>query len=217
MAKAVTQSFRVGLSMLLLIGALLVLQLRSSGEAVPIRKPLDNFPTAVGAWQGREDTILEPDILNLLKAKDYLVRRYQDPAGRSLWLFIGYWDSQRKGAQPHSPKNCLPGGGWEPLEASRLTVALPRPYSPITVNRYLVQKGSDQQVVFYWYQSQGSSIASELEARVNMVKSSIVRHRTDGALVRVSSPVYDSVQQTSSSVVKYIEALYPILSEYLPD
>ena len=212
-----TQRARVALSVSLLIGALLALQLRSSGEAVPIRKPLDGFPSAVGEWQGREGTILELDILNLLKAKDYLVRRYQDPAGRSLWLFIGYWDSQRKGAQPHSPKNCLPGGGWEPLEASRLAVSLPRPFAPITVNRYLIQKNRDQQVVLYWYQSQGRVVAGELEARLEMVKNSIVRHRTDGALVRVSSPVYGSMQETSDRVVKYIQAMYPVLDEYLPD
>ena len=211
------QPFRVALSISLLFGALLVLHLRSSGEAVPIRKPLDSFPTAIGEWQGREGAILELDVLNILKTKDYVVRRYQDPAGRSLWLFIGYWDSQRKGAQPHSPKNCLPGGGWEPLEASRVTITLPRPFAPITVNRYLIQKDRDQQLVFYWYQSQGSAVAGEVQARVEMVKNSIVRHRTDGALVRVSAPVSRSVQETSDRVVGYIQALYPILGEHLPD
>jgi EpsI family protein len=211
------QPFRVALSISLLIGALLVLHLRSPGEAVPIRKPLDSFPSAVGEWQGREGTIFELDVLNMLKAKDYVMRRYQDPAGRNLWLFIGYWDSQRKGAQPHSPKNCLPGGGWEPLEASRVTIPLSQSFTRITVNRYLLQKDRDQLVVFYWYQSQGSAVAGEMEARVEMVKNSIVRHRTDGALVRISSPVHGSVQETSDRVVRYIQALYPILGEYLPD
>ncbi len=184
------QPVRVGLSVSLLIGALLVLHLRSSGEAVPIRKSLDSFPTAVGDWQAREGALLELDTLNVLKAKDYLMRRDQDPSGKSLWLFIAYWDSQRKGAQPHSPRNCLPGGGWEPLEASRVTIPLPPPLAPITVNRFLIQKDRDQQVV---------------------------RHRTDGALVRVSSPVYGGVQDTSDRLVRYIQAMYPILGEYLPD
>ena len=212
-----TQPYRLGLSLSLLIGALLVLQLRTSGEAVPIRKSLDSFPTAVGSWQAREGALLELDTLNVLKAKDYLMRRDQDPSGKSLWLFIAYWDSQRKGAQPHSPKNCLPGGGWEPLEASRMTIPLPRPMGSITVNRYLIQKDQDQQVVFYWYQSQGKAIAGEVAARAEMMKNSIVRHRTDGALVRVSSPVSDGVQETSDRLVRYIQAVYPILAEYLPD
>jgi EpsI family protein len=194
-----------------------VLHLRSSGEAVPIRKPLDSFPSAVGEWQAREGVIVDPDTMNVLKAKDYLMRRDQDRQGRSVWLFIGYWQSQRKGAQPHSPKNCLPGGGWEPLEASTVTIALPKPFAPITVNRYVIQKNRDQQLVYYWYQSQGKATAGEVAARLEMMKNSIVRHRTDGALVRVSSPVYDSVRETSDRIVKYIQEMYPFLGEFLPD
>ena len=210
------QSVRVTVSISLLIGALLILQLRSSGEAVPIRKPLDTFPDTVGQWQGRGGTIFESETLNVLRVKDYVMRRYQDPAGRSLWLFIGYWDSQRKGAQPHSPTNCLPGAGWEPLAASTVSITLSSSLEPIGVNRYLVQKDRDQQVVFYWYQSQGKATAGEVRARVEMMKNSIVRHRTDGALVRVSSPVYGSVEETSDHLVSYIQALYPVLDDYLP-
>jgi EpsI family protein len=211
------QPVRVGLSLSLLIGALLVLHLRSPGEAVPIRKSLDSFPSAVGAWQAREGVLLEPDILNVLKAKEYLLRRDQDPSGRSVWLFIAYWDTLRKGVTPHSPRNCLPGSGWEPLEASMVTIPLPQPFAPIMVNRYLIQKDRDQQVVLYWYQSQGRAIAGEMAARVQLVKNSIARHRTDGAIVRVSSPVYGSVQDTSDRLVRYVQAMYPVLGEYLPD
>ena len=98
-----------------------------------------------------------------------------------------------------------------------MTIPLPRPMGSITVNRYLIQKDQDQQVVFYWYQSQGKAIAGEVTARAEMIKNSIVRHRTDGALVRVSSPVSDGVQETSDRLVRYIQAVYPILAEYLPD
>ena len=211
------QPVRVGLSLSLLIGALLVLHFRSPGEAVPIRKSLDSFPSAVGAWQARGGVLLEPEIVNVLKAKEYLLRRDQDPSGQSVWLFIAYWDTLRKGATPHSPKNCLPGDGWEPLEASMVTIPLPQPLTAIMVNRYLIQKDRDQQVVLYWYQSQGRTIAGEMAARVQLVKNSIARHRTDGALVRVSSPVYGSVQDTSDRLVSYVQAVYPVLGDYLPD
>jgi EpsI family protein len=211
------QFARVALSVSLLIGALLVLHLRSPGEAVPIRESLHRFPVAVGEWRGHGGAILDLETLKVLKAKDYVMRRYQDPEGRSLWLFIGYWDSQRKGAQPHSPRNCLPGGGWEPVDASMVTIPLAQGLAPITVNRYVIQKGRDQQIVFYWYQSQGKATAGEIAARLEMMKSSIVRHRTDGALVRVSSPVYGSAQDTSDRLVKYVQAMYPVLGEYLPD
>ncbi len=211
------QPIRLLVSCSLLLGALLFLSFRSTGEAVPIRTPLDSFPETLGAWQGREATIFEVEILNILKANDYLMRRYVDPAGRSLWLYIGYWETQRKGAQPHSPRNCLPGSGWEPLEATRLTIPLPPPYAPLTVNRYLVQKDRAQQIVFYWYDAQGRPMAGEVAARIEMVKSAIFRNRTDGALIRVSSPVYGSVAETSNLLVKYVQAMYPVLSQHLPD
>ena len=208
---------RVAVSLALLIGAALLPQFRASVEGVPIARPLSSLPTAIGGWEARSGSVLDPEILDMLKPKDYVMRRYQDPEGRSLWLFIGYWDSQRKGAQPHSPKNCLPGSGWEPLEATRTTIPLPAPLPPITVNRYLVQKDRDQQVVFYWYQHHGGAVAGDLEARLNMARNAILGYRTDGALVRVSAPVQGSIEQTSDRLVKYIQAMYPTLHDYLPD
>jgi EpsI family protein len=212
-----SQAVRVLVSAAILAGALLGLHLRSAGEAVPIRKPLDTLPTTLGEWQGRGGTIFDAKILNNLKVTDYVMRDYVDPTGRGLNLYIGYWDTQRKGAQIHSPKNCLPGAGWEPVEASFVTLSLPPPHPPITVNRYLIQKERAQQLVFYWYQSQGQAIAGEVPARIAMVKSSLVRNRTDGALIRVLSPIYGSVPETSERLVAYVQAIYPILVDYLPD
>ena len=202
---------------LLLLGALLVLQLRSTGEAVPVRKEFDTFPTVIGTWQAKASSNLDPEIVNFLKVNDYVMQSYHDTDGRQLWLYVGYWATQRKGAQIHSPQNCLPGNGWEPIEASLVTVVLPGPYAPITVNRYLIQKDREQQVVLYWYQSQGKAVAGELAAKVDMVRSAILRNRTDGALVRVSAPVSGGVADTTDSLVRYVQKLYPILVEYLPE
>lgn len=211
-----TLPVRATIACLLLLGALLAVQLRSRGEVVPIRRSLDSFPTSIGTWTARQTSNLDPEIVNVLKVSDYVMQRYADASGRTLWLYIGYWSSQRKGAQIHSPRNCLPGGGWEPIEASRLTVDLPAPYPPIVVNRYLIQRERDQQVVLYWYQSQGKAIPGELTAKVEMVRSAMTRNRTDGALVRVSAPVVGSAAATTESLARYVQALYPILGEYLP-
>jgi EpsI family protein len=204
-------------SLVILLGALLLLQLRSTGEAVPIRKPLDSFPVTLGEWQARGGTILGTRILDKLKLTDYVLRNYVDGAGRGVSLYIGYWDTQRKGAVIHSPKNCLPGVGWEPVEASLLTIAVPAPYPSITVNRYLIQKDRDQQVVLYWYHSQRQAIAGEVPARIAMVKSALLRNRTDGAIVRIISPTYGSIRETDERLVAYVQAVYPILGDYLPD
>jgi EpsI family protein len=206
------------LSGAVLLGALLALQLRSPGEAVPIRRALDAFPDAIGGWQTRQDSPLQTEIVSFLKIDDYLMRRYVDEAGRSLWLYVGYWASQRKGAaQVHSPRNCLPASGWEPIEASRLTIDVAGPQRTLTVNRYLIQKDREIQVVVYWYQAQGTPIAGEIPAKIQMVRSAIFRNRTDGALVRVSSPVSGGVTDTTERLVRYVQALYPLLGEYLPD
>jgi EpsI family protein len=212
-----SQAARVSVSLAILLGALLVLQLRSTGEAVPIRKALDSVPTTLGEWQAREGTILGTEILGKLKLTDYVLRDYVDGAGRELYLYIGYWDTQRKGAVIHSPKKCLPGKGWEPVEASLVTIPLRPPHPPITVNSYLVQKDREQMVVMYWYHSQGSAIAGEVPARIAMVKSALLRNRTDGAVVRVMSPVYGSARETSDRLVAYVQTLYPALGGYLPD
>ena len=95
---------------------------RPYSPATLLPRSLDTFPAGIGGWQGREATTLETDELNVLRVHDYLMRRYADPDGRSLFLYIGYWDTQRKGAQPHSPKNCLPGAGWEPLDRQGVRV-----------------------------------------------------------------------------------------------
>jgi EpsI family protein len=201
----------------LLVAALVLLSLRSAGEAVPLPRPLEAFPTSVGEWQMRGASVLDTGSLQVLKVTDYLVRRYVGGDGHNVWLYIGYWDTQRRGAQAHSPRNCLPGSGWEPVEASLLTISLGEGRTPLTVNRYLVQKDREQQLVFYWYQAQGRTVAGEIEAKLEMVRSSIVRNRTDGAVIRVSSPVEGGVAATSDRLAAYVRALDPLLRTHLPE
>lgn len=205
------------MSLAILLAALLILQLRSTGEAVPIRKALDSFPTRVEEWQVREGTILGAEILGKLRLTDYVLRHYVDGTGRDVSLYIGYWDTQRKGAVIHSPKKCLPGKGWEPVEASLVSIPLRPPHSSIVVNQYLVQRDREQMVVLYWYHSQGRAIAGEVPARIAMVKNALVRNRTDGAIVRVMSPVSGGIQGTTDHLVAYVQALYPALGDYLPN
>ena len=192
------------------------LQFFTATESVPIRASLDSFPSAVGSWRGAEYEIIDDESMAILKATDYVMRRYVDPDGRSLWLYIGYWQTQRKGAQIHSPKNCLPGGGWEPLETSTVTIATAAG-GEIEANRYVLQKGPQRQVVIYWFQAQGRAVAGETAAKIALVKSALAHNRSDGAIIRVSSPVYGSIGDTSALLTDYVRAMYPALREFLPD
>lgn len=208
---------RAGASVGVLLAAIAFLHLFRPGEAVPLRRPLETFPASLGEWQGREVTTLSNDVLDQLKLSDYLLRRYAHAEGESLWLYIGYWDTQRRGAQIHSPKHCLPGGGWNPLEAERVNVPISSGGDTIGVNRYLLQKGSSFLLVAYWFQTQGEAISSELDAKIALVKSSLLRHRSDAALVRVSAEVSGDPGQTWARLEDYIRKLYPTLSEFLPE
>jgi EpsI family protein len=199
----------------LIAGALLVVQFRSHGESVAIQRPLADFPEQLTDWRFQEGSLLDEKTLAILKMSEYILRRYTDPAGRSLWLYVGYWDAQRKGAQIHSPKNCLPGSGWEPLQASRVSVAV-APNEAVAVNRYLIQKDQHQQLATYWYYSQGVPVASEVDAKLLGIKNAILHDRTDGALIRLLSPIYGNVEQTFEMQVAYIKVMYPQLRQYLP-
>jgi EpsI family protein len=208
---------RVAVSGALLLGALWLLQLRSSGEAVPLRRSLDAVPMSVGAWQGRESTQIEAKALSILKLDDYVMRRYSEATGRSVGLYIAYWATQRRGALIHSPKNCLPGSGWEPVEATTIAIPLPAPYAPIVVNRYVVQKDREMQLALYWYQSRGRVMAGEVAAKIEMVRGAITQNRTDAALVRVLTPVQGGIPEATDRLVRYVQALYPLLGEFLPE
>src|SRR5262249_23311271 len=116
-----------------------------------------------------------------------------------------------------SPKHCLPGAGWEPVEVRQVAVLLNEPLGTLMVNRYLVQKDQDQLLVLYWYQSGGQAVASEVDAKLQLVRNAILHNRTEGALIRTLSPIYGSLQETFDLHVNYIREMSPILGQFLPD
>jgi EpsI family protein len=131
-------------------------------------------------------------------------------------LYVGYYQSQRTGETIHSPKNCLPGSGWEPVRAGHLTIAMAAAPA-IVVNEYLVEKGPAQYLVLYWYQAHGRVIASEYSGKVWLVFDGITRNRTDAALIRVLTPTRDGEDQARTRAVQFVQALYPRLNTFIPD
>ena len=197
----------------------------SRAEALPPRAPLGTLPFQLGEWQGRRDADLTPQIVTLLGVDDYLLRTYASRAdGRFVGLYIGYHDSQRQGDTIHSPLNCLPGAGWQPLEQNRLTVSVRPTHEAgttrvIEINDVLIGKGLDRQVVLYWYQSHRRVVASEYWGKIFTVTDAIRYNRTDAALVRVVVPVNDgaSASQARDGAVSFIQTLFPLLGQHLPN
>lgn len=199
----------------LLVCALVFLHGVSHGERMSLRRPLREIPLTLGSWTG-EERPLEQRIVEAAGVDDYLNRIYTDPAGNPVRLYLGYYGTQRTGDTIHSPKNCLPGSGWEPVGAGRLAIAVPNGAN-IVVNDYLVEKGLDRQLVLYWYHARGRVEASEYWAKVWLVSDAITRNRTDGALVRLVTPTRDGEGRARARAVEFAQALYPHLNKFVPD
>jgi EpsI family protein len=195
----------------------------TSSEVVPIRQSLGLFPMQIENWTGRPRPAFRADVLRVLGVDDYLTRFY-GRTGSVVDLYVGYYNSQRQGDTIHSPLNCLPGAGWEPSSRSLLSIPVradefDSDSHAIEVNRVVVQKGLDRQLVLYWYQSHGRVIANEYVGRSLMVLDAIRLNRTDGSMVRVVAPLSDdgrADRAAQQSAVDFVQAMFPLLNSYLP-
>jgi EpsI family protein len=208
-------SVRLWITAGLLVGALVLLHTVSHGETVVPHQPLRELPYTLGDWTGKEQPF-EARIIQAVGVSDYTNRVYSSQRGRFAQLYVGYYSSQRTGDTIHSPKNCLPGAGWDPVQSGYATISIPDGRQ-IVVNEYVIQQGLDKMLVFYWYQDRGRVIASEYSAKFWMVADSISRNRTDGALVRLITPLHADEVDARSRLVSFAQILYPHLEEVIPN
>jgi EpsI family protein len=211
--KLLQSKFLYAVTAVLIVQAVLFYS-ASHGEMVPLSAPLQSFPKNVGPWRTLQEGVIEKEELDVLKADDTLTRYYGNDRGAAN-LFVAFFKTQRQGQSPHSPKNCLPGSGWQPSETGQVDVAVPG--GSIHINKYVVAKGEAQSVVYYWYQSQGRAIADEFAAKFYLISDSIRHHRSDTALVRVVVPVINgNVDQAQALGVSFVRDFYPVVKAYLP-
>jgi EpsI family protein len=206
------------LSIVLLAGAAFIAR-ASRPEAIPTHELLAGLPMQIGDWKGQASPDMDSSVLAVLGVDDYINRVYYNlerfPAG----LYVGYYQSQREGDTIHSPLNCLPGAGWNPVKNNHISIAV-NGDSTIEINRIVIQKGMEKQVVLYWYQSHGRVVASEYWGKIYTVVDAIHNNRTDAALVRIICPVpgTDIGAETIAEkrAIDFITALFPSLSKFLP-
>jgi EpsI family protein len=191
-------------------------------EDTPLRASLATLPIELTDWKGLEDPPLSKEVLNVLRADDYLIRTYDNPKRGVVGLYVGFWKSQRQGDTIHSPLNCLPGAGWEPVSQThvKFTEAFGVAHAGATANRMIIQNGPDRQLVYYWYQSHGRAVASEYRSRLFLVADAVRTHRTDGAIVRVIAPIRadtaSAEQQADRDATAFIKRVVPELDRLLP-
>jgi EpsI family protein len=187
---------------------------------VPVRDvgALSQFPETVGGWRG-QDAPLEPDVVRSTGVDDYL-NRYYRAGGVAVGLFVAYYRSQQPGRAFHSPLNCLPGNGWEPIEKERIALSPDsHSVSSPTINKVLIEKGVDRQLVLYWYQTPTRVTASEYLSKVFLVRDALQTGRTDVAMVRITAPI-DPQDPAAQAValghaVPFAERVLPLLARGL--
>jgi EpsI family protein len=190
----------------------------SRREKTPPHKLLEEFSLADSNWALRQNVELDKETLEVLKADDILSRVYQNKSsGRVATLFVAYFESQRTGKAPHSPKNCLPGSGWVPSQSGMIDIAIVAEKEPIRVNRYVVSRGQNESVVLYWYQARNRIVASEYSAKIFTVADAIRYNRTDTSLVRVVMGVEDgNTRGATDTAISFVQSFFEPLRRYLP-
>jgi len=169
-------------------------------------------------WSG-SDIAIGQDVLDVLGSGDFMLRNYRSQTDREPYvnLFIAYFPTQRTGDTIHSPKNCLPGAGWRPVESSRINLELPD-HEPFQANRYVIAKGQDRQLVLYWYLAHNRALASEYWAKYYLVADSIKLHRSDGSLIRVTTPLQsgETIDVAQRRLLSLAGGIVPLLDQYVP-
>jgi EpsI family protein len=207
-------------SRLLLVACLMAatsgyLRLVAVTDLVPAADGLRALPLQIEGWHGRDEGRLDPETEAILQADTYIVRTYTRGSA-PLTLFVAYYGTQRAGHTMHSPLNCLPGTGWEWVERGRQRVSI-LPGREIETNRNIARKNGEQDLVYYWYQSRDRTVASDYRNKLLLVHDALALHRSDGALVRVTTPMLSADARPTDDAASFIRALYLPLTQHLPE
>lgn len=186
-------------------------------EVRPSRVSLSEFPARLESWEGQRSK-LEDVYLEALNLDDYLLADFRKPSGLPVNLWIAYYESQRKGRSTHSPKSCLPGGGWEFRSLAPHRVEIPGG-APITVNRGVIESNGQRELMYYWFQQRGRIVTNEYLVKWFLFEDAMTRNRTDGALVRLMVPIPSGASEADSDreLTRFTGLLTQQLSRYVPD
>ena len=211
-------SFRFGIVAVPMLATAIGLQSHSSTEIIAPHAPPSSLPSQIDDWKGT-DGVLDQATLDILGHPDYVVRDYENASQPQTWinLYVAYFPSQRAGDTIHSPDHCLPGAGWIPT--SREVIQLTRPDgSSFPVNRYVVAKSGERQLVLYWFQAHGRAVASEWQAKYYLISDSIRMNRSDGGLVRLITPMMEgeSSDAAQARLMKLGSQILPRLDSVIP-
>ncbi|MEH6591103.1 MAG: VPLPA-CTERM-specific exosortase XrtD [Halioglobus sp.] len=222
--SSVKQGRRTSMAPLIASTLLLVMAVPASlaiserEELVPDRKTFMYFPLLRGEWIGRERA-LEENVLKALDYPDYIQADYRQPDNNMpVNFYVAYYESQRAGSSIHSPRSCIPGGGWKISGLSQPEVGESNGLGPLKVNRLVISQGENSQLVYYWFAQRGRNITNEYLAKWFLFTDGLTMSRSDGALVRVITPVPPGtdIADADARLASFLKDFYPVLPDYLP-
>ncbi|WP_347985719.1 VPLPA-CTERM-specific exosortase XrtD [Methylomonas sp. AM2-LC] len=205
--------------LLLLVGGGISESIKGRVDIIPQRKAFVNFPAQIDSWVGHNE-LLGPEYLAQLKLTDYVITNYVKPGEKqAINFYSAYYQSQRKDAAVHSPRSCIPGDGWQIVQyEERSFPELQLEGQPLVVNRAIIEKGENRQLVYFWFQQRGRLLTNEYLVKWYLFYDAITLNRTDGALVRL---VINLDKSEDPAVVEqrlqaFLKAILPKLPDYLP-
>jgi exosortase D (VPLPA-CTERM-specific) len=206
-------------AVVLLLAAAGSLSLPDRPESIPQRTSFGAYPNTIGGWTGRREA-LEAVYLDSLALDDYYLADFTRATDPPINFYVAWYNSQRAGHSTHSPRSCLPGGGWQIKSLTQR--ALPGVHvgnEALRVNRVLIQLGSQRQLVYYWFQQRGRVITNEYAVKWYLFWDSLTRNRTDGALVRlvVALPAGGTDIASDRELTEFAAAAAPTLAPFIPD
>jgi len=216
--RGIPATFLAG-SALLVAFIVTTLVLPRPAEIFPARTEFADFPMQLGDWHGRRQS-LDGVYSDALQLDDYVLADYVNSAGEAVNLYIPYYQSQRKGEAVHSPRSCLPGGGWQMREFGQRTLTGVRAAGgALRVNRVLIELGNQRELVYYWFAQRGRVIDNEFAVKWFLFWDALTRHRTDGAMIRVITPLPAMAGEAEADrrLTEFVEKFAPRLRGYIPD
>jgi EpsI family protein len=183
-------------AVVLCAGCAFLLRARTQ-DAVPLRAPLSGILPQLAGYSVQDQTI-SPEERRVAGMTAYVARMYSRNSTPAFTTFVSYYDRQAQGQTIHSPRNCLPGAGWEVISAGTTDVTVDG--TSRTVNKYLLKNQNSMAMVFYWYQGRGRLVANEYAVKLNLLRDAAFTRHTEEALVRVVVPISDSATSSGNAV-----------------
>lgn len=187
-------------------------------EIIPDRQQFAEFPLEIESWKGIRGT-LGNDVLGTLKLNDYFIADYKNNNGDRVNFYAAYYETQRSGQAAHSPKSCIPGGGWQIKNFSTKPGVISSNGVDEGVNRLYIAKGDNAQLVYYWFPQRGRIITNEYMVKLLLFWDALTRNRTDGSLVRLTTSVSpgEDLKKADERLLNFVYQVEPLMHKYMPN